>query len=112
MKYTFYTGIWNKDQYEKYWKENNIVDQLTNVSTNYDEALLFAGDDKLVLKIENVPLASIVGFRRSNYKSDDDWVDLSNYSDIAKQVLYDTGGLFLINLFPVKNSIHISLVKE
>jgi len=112
MRCTFYTGIWSKEQYEKYWGKNNIVDKLTNVTTNYDEAVLFAGDENLVVKIENVPLESIVGYRRDNYKNDDDWVDVSNNSDISKQILYETAGMFLVNLFPVKDSIVISLAKE
>lgn len=112
MRCTFYTGIWNKEQYEKYWEKNNIRDQITNVTTNYEEALLFAGDDQLVIKLENIPLDSIVGVRKNNYKNDDDWKDVSTYTDVAKQNLYEKGGMFLVNLFPVKNSIIVSLAKE
>lgn len=110
MKNTFYTGIWHKYHYDKIWKNNNLIEGIfTNATTDFDDALNFSGDELIVVKIDNVPISAIIGIRKNNYKNDDDWKDITHLSDTEKQNLYDKGGMFLLNLFPCKDHIQISL---
>lgn len=106
----FYIGLWNEDDWEKIFKNKNFKDQLTNVTRNFSEALEFSGNHLKVVKISNVPLSSIIGHRKNKYNNDDDWVDISKYSDVKKENLYNKGGMFLIDLLSVKNEVSLKLV--
>lgn len=106
---TFYSGI-SKESFNKYWKNKNLVDTLTNVSTNKWEAEGFSWDGT-VIEIK-APLSSIIGYRKDNYYNDEDWKDVSKWDDLKKENLLYDYSMFLLNLFPYKDEVKIKLLKE
>lgn len=107
---TFYTGLWNKEDYNKYWKDLNLSDRLTNVTSDYDTALNFSGDDLMVICIENVPIEAIIGVRKKSYDGDEDFKDISLFPLNKKMEIINKSQMFLLELLPYKNQIKISLV--
>lgn len=107
---TFYTGLQNKDIWEKTWKNKNLKQgKLTNVSLEYGEAAEFSWDEDIsVVKISNVPYEAIYAYRKNDYENDDDIVILNNINE--KQIALNNHFMFLLDLHNYKNIIKTELV--
>jgi hypothetical protein len=108
MNITFFTGLYDKSAWTKVWKNKNLKNRLTNVSTSYQTALEFSWDkDFSVVEISNVPIEAITGFRKESYSDDEDYTILNNNKERQQALnIYD---MFLLNLFPYKTTIKTKL---
>jgi hypothetical protein len=107
----FYSGLVNKEIYNKIWKTKNFVKgKLTNVSIDFNEALGFSWDDSSVVKISNVPLEAIVGVRKDNYTDDEDYTPLSD--NISRIHELKNSSMFVLDLFLYRNIIKTELIED
>lgn len=114
--YTMYNGV-SRKVWETVWKDKNLKDRETNLTTELDFAMDYSYDfetgnyDDLVVEIGNIPLNAFIGYRSKKYKDDDDFKDMSNLPIDKKKIVLDKYSLFLANLFPYKNQITIKLIE-
>lgn len=106
--FKFYTATTWKD-YEKFWKNKNFIDRLTNVAGNKSDAELFLPEkDGVIIEID-APKSCIVGVRNDNYYDDDDWIE-TKFEKEKENCVYEYN-LFLIDLYNIdKNLVKIKLV--
>lgn len=115
--YTMYTGI-SKDVYETIWKNKNLKDKLTNVTTDIDFALDYSYDFKtgkyenLVLEISNIPLEAFIAYREDEYGDDDDFNSMNNLTTTQKVSILNTYSLFIVDLYNHKDLIKIDLIDK
>lgn len=117
VTFDMYSGI-SKDAYETIWKNKNIDDKLTNVTSDFSTAYDFSYDfktgtyDDTVIKICNIPLDAFIGYRGKRYKDDDDFKIMTKMKDSKKIDIIEKYDLFLVNLKPYINIIEIKLVSD
>lgn len=108
--YTFYTGLVDISVWDKIWKNKNLVDTLTNVTTDYDSALGFSWDDESVVKISNIPLDAIKAYRSEDYADDDDFEEFSNDKEKINMLKHGDITMFLLDLLKYKDVIKTEYV--
>lgn len=117
VTFDMYSGI-SKDAYETIWKNKNIDDKLTNVTSDFSTAYDFSYDfktgtyDDTVIKICNIPLDAFIGYRGKRYKDDDDFKIMTKMKDSKKIDIIEKYDLFLVNLKPFINKIEIKLISD
>ena len=113
--FTLYSGI-TKESWLKTWKDRELKDKATNVTSDFEFALDYSYSFKtgkyedLVIEISNIPLDAFVGTRSDDYKDDDDFEIISELSNEDKLSLIDSKSLFIVNLKPYKESIEVKLI--
>jgi hypothetical protein len=115
--YTMFTGI-SRKLYDKIWKNKNLINKETNVTDNFSFALDYSYDfdsgkyDDIVLQISNIPLNAFVGYRKDNYKNDEDFKSMLKLKETRKIDILNTYSLFLVNLYKYKDIIETKLFDE
>lgn len=113
--YSMYTGV-SKSVYEKVWKNKNITDRLTNVTSDFDLALGYSYDfntgkyDDIVVEIENIPIDAFKYYRDDEYEDDDDVHSMEDMSIEDKIYYIENYSLFEVYLYPYKDEIKINLI--
>ena len=108
QNYTFYSGI-DENKWNSIWKNKELIDRETNMTDNYFEALEFSWDGT-VIEVSNIPTEAIIGVRDEEYLNDEDWINVSMFSNQEKNKYINSSSLFLVNLFSYKNQINVKLV--
>jgi len=112
LTFKMFSGISN-DAYINIWKDKNLKDRLTNVTSDFNFALDYSYNfetgeyDDVVIEISNIPLDAFVAYRRNNYKDDDDFKSMNKMKSDKKIETINKYQLFLVDLFPYINQINI-----
>jgi hypothetical protein len=113
--YVMYSGI-TKNAWLNIWKDKNLTDKLTNVTSDYEFASDYSYDfntgkyEDNVVVIKNIPLEAFVAYRYDDYSDDDDFNSMKELSDLEKKEILNNYNLFLVDLLPFKNEIETKLI--
>jgi hypothetical protein len=114
--YTMYTGV-SKEMWENVWKNKNLKDRETNLTTDLNFAMDYSYNfttgeyEDLVVEIGNIPIEAFFGYRTKNYKNDNDFKSMENFSIDKKRIILGKYDLFLANLYPYKEQLTIKLIE-
>jgi hypothetical protein len=114
--YTMYGGISLK-QWENVWKNKNLTDRLTNVTSDKSFAFDYSYDfetgkyDDVIVEISNIPLDAFVGYRDEEYSDDEDFETMNDLSDDEKKRIIDNYSLFLVSLYDYRDIISTKLIE-
>ena len=117
LTFDMYSGI-SKEAYKTIWKNKNIEEHLTNVTSDFNTAYDFSYDfktgtyDNTVIKICNIPLDAFIGYRGKKYRDDDDFKQMTKMKNDKKIEIIDKNELFLVDLKPYIDDIEIKLVNS
>ncbi len=106
------------EAWKNIWNKKNISNKETNVTSNFDFALDYSYNfntgvyEELVIKIENIPLEAFVSYREENYEDNEDLNNITNLSNKEKTDLINSESLFLVDLFPYKDLLKITLISK
>lgn len=113
-----YSGI-TIDSWNNVWKNKNLLNKNTNVTKDESFAIDYSYNfntgayEDLIIEISNIPLEAFVGYRKKNYKNDEDYkLFKENISEDKKIEIINQHSLFLLNLEKYKNTIKINLIKD
>ena len=112
-----YSGV-SKESWENVWKNKNISDKETNVTSDLDFAFDYSYNFKtgeyedLAIEISNIPLDAFVAVRDEDYEDDDDFESLTNFSDDKKNNIIQSNSLFILNLKPYIDTVEINLIDK
>lgn len=115
--YTMYSGI-TMQSWEKYWKNKNLLNKWTNVSSDFNFAIDYSYNfntgeyEDLVMEISNIPLAAFMAYRKKRYKNDDDYHLMSKMEFDKKIYIIDNYELFLVDLYNHKDIVQLKLLKS
>jgi hypothetical protein len=115
--YTMYSGI-SLSKWEEIWKDKNLKDMPTNVTSDIDFAFDYSYDfktgnyDDVVVEISNIPIEAFVSCREDEYEDDDDFIPLNNMNNKEKEYYLDNYSLFVVYLFKYKDIIQTKLIKR
>lgn len=113
--FTMYSGI-TKDAWDKIWKDKNLIDRETNVTSDIDFASNYSYNFKtgkyedLAIEIENIPLEAFIAYRDDEYTDDDDFNHMTELSDDAKRAIINSYSIFLVDLYQFKDLLKIKLI--
>lgn len=114
--YTMYSGISLK-QWNNIWKDKNLTDRLTNVTSDQSFAFDYSYDfetgnyDDVIVEISNIPLDAFVGYRDDEYADDEDFESMNDLDDNDKVRIIDNYSLFLVSLYQYKDIIKTKLIE-
>jgi len=114
--YTMYSGISLK-QWNNVWKDKNLTDRLTNVTSDKTFAFDYSYDfeigkyDDVIVEISNIPLDAFVGYRDDEYSDDEDFETMEDLSNDKKKRIIDNYSLFLVSLYEYKDIISTRLIE-
>jgi hypothetical protein len=115
--YTMYSGI-SLSKWEEIWKDKNLRDMPTNVTSDIDFAFDYSYDfktgnyDDAVVEISNIPIEAFVSCREDEYEDDDDFIPLNNMNNKEKEYYLDNYSLFVVYLFKYKDIIETKLIQK
>lgn len=112
-----YTGI-SEDNWESIWKDKNLKDRVTNVTSDLYLAAGFSynyENNKLtpkrtIVEISNIPIEAFVSYRDDEYNDDDDYNSMNDMTNKEKLYIIDSYSLFLVDLYPYKDVIKTKLI--
>ncbi len=114
--YSMYSGI-SIESWNNIWKNKNLKDKLTNVTSDIDFANDYSYNFKTgeyedtVVEIQNIPLDAFVAYRDDEYNDDVDFISMENMSIEEKQKQIKYNNLFLVDLLPYQNIIKTQLIQ-
>jgi len=113
---TMFTGI-PKYKWYTIWKNKNLINKLTNVTSDEDFALDYSYNFKTgkyentIVKISNIPIDAFIAYRNDDYIDDDDFYDMENMTIENKLNIIENKKLFLVDLYTFKNKINTELIE-
>jgi len=113
--YSMYSGI-THENWNNIWKNKNLTDRLTNVTSDLDFAYDYSYNFKtgeyedVAVEISNIPIDAFVSYREEDYNDDDDFISMENMSNEEKENIIEIETLFLVDLYPHVNIIQTKLI--
>ena len=113
--YSMYSGI-THENWNNIWKNKNLTDRLTNVTSDLDFAYDYSYNFKtgeyedVAVEISDIPIEAFVSYREEDYNDDDDFISMENMSNEEKENIIEIETLFLVDLYPHVNIIQTKLI--